>query len=253
MKKKAAKGAGGKLVRSEIIQARLSPKLRFMAELISRAERRTLSSLIEMLIDDVAQNYRVSKFENAYEDAKACTMSDAATQIWHTEEPIRLVNLALAIPGLLTHEEEKIWHLIYDTPYFWKCMKVSLCDENNNEIGTEWQPLYSLDGLIRENLYEYWDQLKAGKLNRNDLPSHKKIGKKLVSTSAEPIKKKIINNQPTVHPKMNEKEREAWLDAAMDRIEQYEEMHDRKDQGRLSKKQMQTILDQMIKNHKDKD
>ena len=40
------KGGGGKLNRSEIIQARLDPKLHMAAEIMARAERRTLSSFI---------------------------------------------------------------------------------------------------------------------------------------------------------------------------------------------------------------
>lgn len=45
------KGGGGKLNRSEILQARLNPKLRLGAEIMVRSQRRTLSSLIETLIE----------------------------------------------------------------------------------------------------------------------------------------------------------------------------------------------------------
>ena len=46
----AQKKRGGKLNRSKIIQARLSPDLHCLAEKMARDQRRTLSSFIEMLI-----------------------------------------------------------------------------------------------------------------------------------------------------------------------------------------------------------
>src|ERR1700730_16830959 len=55
------KGAGGKLSRSEILQARLNPKLRFTVELMARLERRTVSSFIEGLIEKAAKENEKGK------------------------------------------------------------------------------------------------------------------------------------------------------------------------------------------------
>lgn len=45
------KGGGGKLNRSKIIQARLTPDLHKAAEEMARQQRRTLSSFVEMLVE----------------------------------------------------------------------------------------------------------------------------------------------------------------------------------------------------------
>src|SRR5579872_1699710 len=55
------KGGGGKLNRSEIIQARLDPKLHMAAEIMARSERRTLSSFIEKTIEQSARNNKVKR------------------------------------------------------------------------------------------------------------------------------------------------------------------------------------------------
>ena len=49
---KRAKGAGGKLNRCMIIQARLDPELHDAAEMMARKQRRTLSNFIEILIEE---------------------------------------------------------------------------------------------------------------------------------------------------------------------------------------------------------
>lgn len=52
-----AKGGGGKLNRCMIIQARLDPKLHEVAEMMALKQRRTLSNLIEILIENEAERY----------------------------------------------------------------------------------------------------------------------------------------------------------------------------------------------------
>ena len=78
---------------------------------------------------------------------------------------------SILMQELLTDEEKKTWNLISDTLYFWECVEVILVDEKNNEIGKEWEPIYSISGFIPENLREYWAPLKNGELIRKDLPS----------------------------------------------------------------------------------
>jgi len=54
LKPKTTKRAGGgsKLARTEIVQVRLDPKLRFAAELASKKHRKTLSSFIEWCVSE---------------------------------------------------------------------------------------------------------------------------------------------------------------------------------------------------------
>lgn len=251
MTKKKTKGAGGKLSRSEIIQARLSPKTRFTVELISRSEKRTVSSLIELLVDDSAQTYWTQMLdEETGGEARACTMHDAIDHIWHADESIRLVNLGLMMPHLLTPEEEKVWCLIRDTNYFWQCAKIKIVNSVGQVLGFEWKPFYVSSSLIKANLQEYWDVLQSGDVTRDALPPQNKVGKELLVTEQEPIERKIAGVQLE---DFTDKDREAWLDYAMDSVKQYEKLQKRrgsKDKGRLSREYMQSILDYMIKRAK---
>ena len=46
------KAGGGKLARSEVVTVRLDPRLRYLANLVARKQRRTLSSFIEWAIEE---------------------------------------------------------------------------------------------------------------------------------------------------------------------------------------------------------
>ena len=51
MAEEKRKGGGGKLARSETVTVRLDPKLRYLAELAARKQRRTVSSFIEWAVE----------------------------------------------------------------------------------------------------------------------------------------------------------------------------------------------------------
>ena len=53
------RGGGGKLARSETVTVRLAPKLRYLAELAARKQRRTLSSFIEWAIEETLETESV--------------------------------------------------------------------------------------------------------------------------------------------------------------------------------------------------
>jgi hypothetical protein len=108
------KGAGGKLSRSEIITVRLDPKLRFAAELAARKQRRTLSSFVEWAIEEAVRNSTVSMIDDT-----TGTVWQAMMQVWDVEEADRLVKLAINFPELLTFDEERLWKIISENPYFW--------------------------------------------------------------------------------------------------------------------------------------
>src|SRR5258708_7324333 len=103
------RGAGGKLNRSEIVQTRLDPRLRYAAELLARKQRRTLSSLIENLIEEACKREAVemipldSDAPNNRAAYKTVTVAEAMNSIWHPEECMRFVAFASCLPHLLTH------------------------------------------------------------------------------------------------------------------------------------------------------
>jgi len=108
------KGGGSKLTRTEVVQVRLDPKLRFAAEIASKAHRRTLSSFIEWAVDQAVKNVVVAKRGVCNDSAK-----DIAHFVWDINEADRFIHLASRYPELLTYDEECLWQLIISTQSIW--------------------------------------------------------------------------------------------------------------------------------------
>lgn len=176
------KGGGGKLNRSEIIQARLDPKLHMAAEILARSQRRTLSSLIEVLIESAAEKTKIPATVSGAAQINAIqlnrkkremrSVSDLIDLLWSSEESDRFVMMALLLPDLLTAEEEYLWRLIKSTSYFWSYFPINIETNSGEIIGQGAWPLYNEEGLVREHLHEQWPLLKdilEGKKTESDL------------------------------------------------------------------------------------
>lgn len=108
------KGGGGKLTRTETVTVRLDPKLRYLAELAARKQRRTLSSYIEWAIEDSLKSvtlYQGGEYDGDYPK----TVGDEVGRLWDVDQAERFVRLAIAYPELMTHEEQEIWKLLQDS------------------------------------------------------------------------------------------------------------------------------------------
>jgi len=92
-------GGGGKLTRSETVTVRLDPKLRYLADLAARKQRRTLSSYIEWAIEDSLN--RMNLYSNS-----DMSLAEESAELWDVDEADRFAKLALRHPDLLTHEEQ---------------------------------------------------------------------------------------------------------------------------------------------------
>ena len=207
MTKTKAKGAGGKLSRSEIIQARLSPRLRFAAELIARQQRRTLSSLIEILIEDAANQTQI--IQHGEGDPKNVSVMQAVNALWRYEEPKRLVALGLQSPELLNPDEERVLRRITNNLYFWRCFKFLLCDKNDLVLLERWEPMLTLNGLMENHLEEYWEKLNSDDFTPDDLPSRSEAGGIL---EGQPGKPKIFRMRIDADvSKLDQQGREAVL------------------------------------------
>lgn len=248
MTKQKSKGAGGKLARSEIIQARLSPKTRFTVELLSRIERRTVSSLIETLIHNAAQTYSASTPEEPdSKKSKNYTLSEVVNNVWHAEEPIRLVSLALAAPELLTPDEERISSLIFRTNYFWKCIKVQLIDQHKNVLGTAWRPVHALECLIEANLLERWDDLQKPNVTRAKLPFFTYVGEKLTPPGDEPVKQEIVTVDTDMGFRdLNPAGQKVWVDNIKAAFEIHQKEYSGKGLARFSREKLNQILDNIL-------
>jgi hypothetical protein len=139
------KAAGGKLNRTETVTIRLDPKMRYLAELASRVQRRSLSSYIEWAIDRSFDHVPFPGRENA-------TLADMASQLWDVDEPDRFVTLAIEFPDLLNHEEQKRWKLIRENGALW----AGAYAPKHGKKQWTWNPKNQANLLI-ERLREHWD------------------------------------------------------------------------------------------------
>ena len=148
-KKKASpkrKGGGSKLSRTEIVQVRLEPKLRFAAELGARKLRRTLSSYIEWAIEEA------TKRTHMIAPNDSTSAHSILESIWNPDNCTRLINLALNFPQFLTFEEENTWHLILNYSKAW-----AKGDQNL----TLYQDNKSLRSEFMKATTEEWEQIKS--------------------------------------------------------------------------------------------
>lgn len=105
---------GSKLSRSEITTIRLDPKLKYLADLAARKQRRTLSSYIEWAIEDSLSRFMLR--EGEYEKP----IGAQTEELWDVDAADRLARLAIRYPELLTHSEQLVWKLVKENGFFWK-------------------------------------------------------------------------------------------------------------------------------------
>lgn len=165
----ARKKGGAKLNRSEIIQARLGPRLKFGSELIANKEKCTLSSLVEMALERFSENYKF-KVGKKVHHSKEMSVSDLLDLIWHPDEGVRFIKRAFILPDSLSFEEEDFFDHLTFYRYFWSFYEVKYKDEDGNITRTEYLRHHALESLIEENLTEHWYALKD-----NDIPLKKRI------------------------------------------------------------------------------
>lgn len=179
------KGGGGKLNRSEILQARLNPKLRLAAEIISRHQRRTVSSLIEVLMEEAMVRHKVPVLSTPAAQVKAnllgkmkaqqLSVKEVIDRIWSSEEADRFAGFALFIPELLTPEEDKVWEVITYTPYFWEHFEIRVENKAGKLLDKEPWPVINHKGLIYEHLREHWPLINSILEGKSDIQKLKNL------------------------------------------------------------------------------
>lgn len=163
--KKQSKTGGGKLSRSETVTVRLDPKLRYLAELAARKQRRTLSSFIEWSIED-SLNRVLLKEGNGYNNDYGTSVADAALELWDVDEADRFARLALNYPDLLTHEEQILWKLVRENGFLWR--------GNYKGSDNKWTWIVDTHSLIFKRLRDHWNCFVAvakGDLENTNLPT----------------------------------------------------------------------------------
>lgn len=95
--------------RTEVFAMRLDPKLKYLAEIAARKQRRSLANFVEWAIEQALS--RVQLIESAF-NGEGPTVADASAQLWALDEPDRLKMLAANYPDLLSYDEQLIWRVI---------------------------------------------------------------------------------------------------------------------------------------------
>lgn len=207
--KKPKKKAGNQHVRTVTLRVRLSPPLRFAAELMARHQRRTVSSLMESLLAEQATRYYlpVVLTEKAQTDhylygerqTQKITAQEIVERLWSAEDADRFAAMALFVPGLLTAEEQSLWQVIIDIPYFWNHFEIHIENLAGQVIEKEWWPLVDYRGLNRERLREYWPLCQAILEGEKPLHSLKNLnlppGKPVEKPDYYPPIKKVRSDQ----------------------------------------------------------
>ncbi len=135
-----------KATRSHVVTVRMEPRLRYLAEIAARKQRRTLSSFIEWLVQEGIERVAL--------DGRR-TVAQAGNSLWDPDEVDRFIKLAKSYPDLLSYEEQMVWKLVNRTPAF---------TVHDADTGT-----YLDHGLVKE----YWELLfrvARGEGPATDLP-----------------------------------------------------------------------------------
>ncbi len=158
---------GGKLSRSETVTVRLDPKLRYLAELAARRQRRTVSSYIEWAIEDSLGHVNLDLSDGR-------SLAEEASVLWDVDEADRFAKLALRHPDLLTHEEQVLWKLVRENGWLWRGSYPS--------AGREWTWVVKEESLIFDRLRERWQTFCAvrdGTAEPSELPVWAKLQARL--------------------------------------------------------------------------
>jgi len=168
------KKGGGKLSRSETVTVRLDPKLRYLAELAARKQRRTLSSFIEWAIEQSLEGISIQDGKKN----KSSDLSRMSNLLWDVDSAERFLKLALKCPELLNYKEQRMWKLIDEWGALW-------------DVDATERRYFRMDLL--SSLWHEFEKYGNEELAENDLVT------KVVSylqKSGRPLNTAIIRPQP---------------------------------------------------------
>jgi len=136
-KRKSKSGAP----RTEVFAMRLDPKLKYLAEIAARKQRRSLANFIEWSIERALDSVLIV-------DSDGSTVSEASSRLWALEEPDRLIQLAIHYPDLMSYDEQLIWRVI--------------CEHSTyNKEANETIKFIEKDEISYELVRKCWLELKA--------------------------------------------------------------------------------------------
>ena len=186
-----ARPTGPDGARSALLSVRLTPKLMFGLEMMSRLHRASIPDIVSRAIKDVFTSefeglwdYPKGSANGAEEEARAPRY--LLEVLWADRPSDRFANIALHCAGLMSSADIRLWAFIYAQEKFWRpdCART---EEN----------------LLREVLAMEWTALQG---THNVLEVSKKKGlppalaksalRKTLSQEVERIKLKVLSQKP---------------------------------------------------------
>ena len=156
--------------KSEVVTVRLDPRLKYLAEIAARKQRRTLSGYIEWAVEQSLKQVLLHEGDG-YNGNDNITVADAQNNIvlWDVDEAERVTKLAFHFPELLSYEEQLIWRLVRDCGYVWK--------GSYKNPDNEWMWTIDESKIVWDRLRDHWDTFKQvadGRLTKDSLPKWNK-------------------------------------------------------------------------------
>lgn len=134
----------GEAAKTETLAIRLDPKSRYMLEIASRVQHRSLSSVVEWMINNSMKDICVDNE----------TLLSLQSSLWDVDESDRMIKLAFHYPSLLSFEDQKIWKLIRECGLLWK----GEFTEHHNV--KEWIWTVSETNLLYNRVRQSWNTIK---------------------------------------------------------------------------------------------
>lgn len=93
--------------RTEVFAMRFDPKLKYLAEIAARKQRRSMANFVEWAIEQALGRVMLV-------DTNDLSILDESDKLWDLEPSDRFIKLAKNYPNLLTYEEQLIWKAIQE-------------------------------------------------------------------------------------------------------------------------------------------
>lgn len=140
---------GARPSKSETVSVRLDPKLRYLADLAARKQRRSLSSYIEWAVERSLTEVLLYEGQS-YNDQ--ISVADEANNLWDVDPAERFVLLATKYPELMDMIEQERWKMLLDS------MLLDPAKGRNSMGMLQWN-WATLEDAVMPVLRRHWDSL----------------------------------------------------------------------------------------------
>jgi hypothetical protein len=143
--------------RSEVVSVRIDPRLKYLAELAARKQRRTLSGFIEWAIEDVLTRVELRQRGLGFDNDENVTVEQEADRLWDVDEAERFARLAILYPDLLTFEDQRVWKLLNDSQLLIPARRRT----KDGRLSWDWA---TLEDRVFPTLRQHWPSLMIAAL-----------------------------------------------------------------------------------------